>query len=98
MDLGWENVPNWEIFLFTKNKDGSYRYTWMISEWLERQQNMAPMWHKLMNKLDLDEPASFLDDVYLGCTQRECKPNEIIVEQYAQMFESRISAGTNENY
>ena len=34
----------------------------------------------------------------LGCTQRECKPNQIIIEQYTKMFESRISAGTNENY
>ena len=28
-------------------------------------------------------------------TQRECKPNEII-EQYREMFESRISAGATE--
>ena len=28
--------------------------------------------------LDLDEPTSFLDHVYLGRTQRECKPNEKI--------------------
>ena len=27
---------------------------------------------------DLDEPTSFLDHVFLGCTQRDCKPNEII--------------------
>ena len=24
-----------------------------------------------------DEPTSFLDHVYLGCTLRECKPNDI---------------------
>ena len=29
-----------------------------------------------MKNVDLDEPTSFLDHVYLGCTQRECKPNE----------------------
>ena len=28
---------------------------------------------KLMKNVDLDEPPSFLDHVYLGCTQRECK-------------------------
>ena len=41
-----------------------------------KKQNMAPMWKKLMKTVDLDEPTSFLDHVYLGCTQRECKPNE----------------------
>ena len=34
--------------------------------------------------------------VYLGCTQRECKPNEIVIEQDTKMFESRISAGATE--
>ena len=55
---------------------------------------MAPVWKKLMKNVDLDEPTSFLDHVNLGCTQRECIPNEIIIEQYQEMFESRISAGT----
>ena len=45
-----------------------------------RQQNMAPMWKKLMKLVDLGEPTSFLGHVYLGCTQRECKPNETINE------------------
>ena len=45
---------------------------------------------KLMKNADDDEPTSFLDHVYLGCTQRECKPNETIVEQYEKMFDSRI--------
>ena len=39
-----------------------------------------------MKNVDIDEPTS------LGCTQRECKPNERIIEQYTKMFESRISA------
>ena len=49
-----------------------------------------------MNNVDLDEPTSFLHQVYLVCTQRECKPNEIIIELKRQMFESRISAGATE--
>ena len=34
-----------------------------------------------MMHVDIDEPTSFLDHVYLGCTRRECKPNENIFEQ-----------------
>ena len=52
------------------------------------KQNTAPMWKKLMKLVDLDEPTSFLDHIYLGCTQRECKPNKDIIEQYKEMFES----------
>ena len=49
-----------------------------------------------MKNVDLDEPTSFLDHIYLGCTQRECKQNDIIIEEWTKMFESRISAGATE--
>ena len=47
---------------------------------------MAPMWKKLMKNVLLDEPTSFLDHVFLGYTQRACKPKEIMIEQYEEMF------------
>ena len=63
-----------------------------------KKQNMAPMWKKLMKNVILTKPTSFNDHVFLGCTQRECKPNETVIEQYTKMFESRISAGATEKY
>ena len=59
--------------------------------------NMAPMWKKLMKHVDIDEITSFLAHVYLGCIQRECKPNEIIIEQFTKIFESGTSAEATEN-
>ena len=50
----------------------------------------------LTKNVDLDEPISFLDHVNLGCTKRECKPNEIIIEPYREMFASPISAVATE--
>ena len=38
----------------------------------------------------MGEPTSFLDDVYLGRTQRECKISEDLVDNYRDLFESRI--------
>ena len=49
-----------------------------------------------MKLVDLGEPPSFLHHVYLGCTQRECKPNEIIIDKFRRRLESRISAGATE--
>ena len=37
-----------------------------------KTENMKPTWKILMKDVDLEEPTSFLDHVYLGCTQREC--------------------------
>ena len=58
-----------------------------------KKQNMVLMWKKLMKNVDFDEPTSFLDHLYQGCTHRECKPNEIIIDEYRKMFESIISTG-----
>ena len=58
-----------------------------------KKQNLDPMWKLLNKEVDLGEPTSFLDHVYLGCTQRQCEINKDIVDNYRTMFESRISAG-----
>ena len=54
--------------------------------------NLDPMWKLLNKEVDLGEPTSFLDHVYLGCTQRQCQISKDIVDNYRTMFESRISA------
>ena len=49
-----------------------------------------------MKDVNLGEPTSFLDHVYLGCTQRACQISKDIVDSYRNMFESRISAKASE--
>ena len=80
LELGWDKVPNWEC-MFVHRKQGLFPSAHEDdTNMAGKKQNMAPMWKKLMKDVDLDEPTSFLDHVYLGCTQTECKPNEIIEE------------------
>ena len=50
----------------------------------------------IKKNVDLGQPASFLDHVYLGCTQRECQISKDFVGNYRSMFESRISARASE--
>ena len=61
-----------------------------------KKQNIDLMWKLLNKEVDLGEPTSFLDYVYLGCTQRQCQTSKDIVDNYRAMFESRISAGGTE--
>ena len=53
-----------------------------------KTENTEPTWTIPME--DVGEPTSFLDHVYLGCTQRECQISKDIVSNYRDMFESRI--------
>ena len=57
-----------------------------------KKQNLDPMWKLLNKEVDLGEPTSFLDHVYLGCTQRQCEISKDIVDNDRATFESRISA------
>ena len=53
------------------------------------------MW-KVLKEVDLGEPTSVLDHVYLGCTQSQCEISKDTVDTFRTMFESRISAGATE--
>ena len=57
-----------------------------------KKQNLDPMWKILNKEVDLGEPTSFLDHVYLGCSQRQCQRSKDTVDNYRTIFESRISA------
>ena len=58
-----------------------------------KKQNINPMWKVLNKEVDLGEPTSFLYHVYLGCTQRECQISRNTVDNYRDLFESRMPAG-----
>ena len=41
--------------------------------------NIDPMWKVLLKEADLGEPTSFLDHVYLGCTQNQFyEPSQVV--------------------
>ena len=80
----------------SKKKQGLY-----LSENLDdiemagKKQNMAPVRKKWMKLVDLDEPTSFLDQENVGCTQRECKPNEIVIKEYRKNLRITNSCWSN---
>ena len=50
-----------------KNQNYSHRSTWMTSK-AGKKQHLARLWKKLMKDVDTEEPTSFHDHVYFGCT------------------------------
>ena len=96
LKYGWERVPNWEC-LFVHLEKGLFLSVYVDDIKLAgKKQNINPMWKLLNKEIDLGEPTSFLDHVYLGCTQRQCEISKDIVDNYRTMFESWISAGATE--
>ena len=95
LDLGKEKIQTWEWMYVRSSKT---RIVSVSTKMAGKNQNMTPMWKKLMNNVDIDEPTSFLDHVFLRCTQLECNPNERIIEQHKKVFGSRISVEQQKNY
>ena len=94
---GWEKIPNWEC-LFVHRQKGLFLSVYVDDmKMAGKKQNLVPMWKLLNKEVDLGEPTSFLDHVYLGCTQRQCQLSKDIVDNYRTMFEWRISAERTEN-
>ena len=73
LKYGWEKVSNWEWF-FVHREKGLFLSVYVDDLNLAgKKQNIDPMWKVLNKEVDLGEPTSFLDHVYLGCTQRQCE-------------------------
>ena len=90
LEHGWEKVLNWEC-LFVNRARGLFLSVYVDDIKLAgKTENTEPTWKILLEDVDLGEPTSFLDHVYLGCTQRECNISDEIVANYRDMFESRI--------
>ena len=93
---GWEKVSHWEC-LFVHRQIGLLLSVYVGDIKLAgKKQNLDPMWKVLNKEVDLGEPTSSLDRVYLGCTQRQCEVSQDIVDNYRTMFESGVSAGATE--
>ena len=87
---GWEKIPNWEC-LFLHREKGLFLSVYVDDiKVAGKKQNLEPMGKLLNKEVDLVEPTSYLDHVYLGCTQRQCQISKDIVDNYRTMSESRI--------
>ena len=82
----WEIVPNWDCLFVNREKRlpicvcGRQK-----TDWKETKHFLTSK--LVMKDVDLGEPTSFLDHVYLGCTQRKCQIGKDIVDKLKK-FES----------
>ena len=68
----------------SSKKDYSSRYPWMTSKMAGKKQNLNRLWKKSMELLDVVQPTSLLDHVYLGCSQNECKSPDTYFDEYVK--------------
>ena len=63
-----------------------------------KKQNIDPMWKVLNKEVDLGEPTSFLDHVFLGCTHRQCEICKDIVDNYRSILNREFPRGELKNF
>ena len=74
--MGGRKIPNWECIFVHRGK-GLFLSVYVDDiELAGKKQNLDPMWKVLNKEVDLGEPTSFLDHVYLACTQRQCETSK----------------------
>ena len=76
--------PTGNAHSYTVKKGFSYLCMWMTKNWLKRTQILIRCGEYSTKEVDLGEPTSFLDHVYLVCTQRQCEINKDIVDNLLQ--------------
>ena len=66
----WENVPSWECLVVNCEK-GLFLSVYVDDIKLAgKKENINPMWKVLNKPVDLGEPTSFLNHIYLKYTQK----------------------------
>ena len=88
---GWEKIPNWEC-LFVHREKGLFLSVYVDDfkfGWQETKPGSDV--ESTQKEVELGEPTSFLDHVYLGCTPRQFETSKNTVDKNRTMFESRIS-------
>ena len=95
-----KKVPNWECLFL--NREKRLFLSLFLSVCVDdiklarKKQNIDPMWKVLYKEVDLGEPTSFLDHVYLVALKENAKRAKILWTITETCFESRISAGAKE--
>ena len=84
LKYGWEKVSNWECLFVHREKELFLSVYVDDIKLAGKKQNINPMWKVLNKEVELGEPTSFLDHVYLGCIQRQCEINKHIVDNYTE--------------
>ena len=88
LKYGWEKVPKLgNACSLTEKKDYSCLCMWTTKKLAGKKHDSSPTWKILMKDVELGEPTTFLDHVYLGCTQRVCQISKVIVGNYRSTFE-----------
>ena len=82
LKYGWEKVSNCEC-LFVHREEGLFLSVYVDDIKLAgKKHNLIPMWKVLNKEVDLGEPTSFIDHVYLVCTQRQCEISKDMVDNF----------------
>ena len=77
LKYGWEKVSIWE-WLFVHRAEGLLLSVYVDNiNWLERNRILIRCGTYLKKQVNFGEPTSFLDHVYLGCTQRRCETSKL---------------------
>ena len=95
---GWEKIPNWECSVVHREKGLFFSVYVNDIKLAGKKQNINPMWKVLNKEVDFGEPTSFLDHVYLGCTQRQCEISKDIVDNYRAIQHKRMIEQSDPRY
>ena len=94
---GWEKVSNRQCLFVHREKGFLSVYVDDI-KLVGKKQNIDPMWKVLNKEVDCGEATSFLDLVYLVCTQRQCEVSKDIIDNYRPCLNREFPRGELKNF
>ena len=92
---GWERVKGWECLYL--HREAQLFLSVYVDDFkmVGKVENMGPMWKTLKEKMELEPSTPLVDQVYLGCNQREADVDEELIATKADLFKRITTTSVN---
>ena len=84
--LQWEKIPGWECLYVHREKRLFLSVYVDDFKMVGKRENLSEMWNKIRRDIDLEPETELIENVYLGCNQREASPEQQWLSDKNELF------------
>ena len=84
--IRWEKIPGWECLYVHRQKRLFLSVYVDDFKMVGKRENITDMWNRIRKEIDLDPETELIENVYLGCNQKEVQPDLQCLNSKNELF------------
>ena len=96
LKLQWEKIPGWECLYVHRGKQLFLSVYVDDFKMVGKSENLSNMWKEIRRDIELEPETELAENVYLGCNQREVRPELQWLNNKNDLFKKLTTHATAE--